>query len=272
MVGDHVDADPALVFAGPDTLHLAVRSATDGKIRLRTRKMGTWGSWASLGAPAAGAASAPAVAAYNDQSLTVLVRGADDLIYQLECTDPATMCATSAAATDAWTALPAPASGGFRGKPSAFWLTDGTQLYVSAVGLDAVPMLIGGSPPAWGGWTQGNALNLSPSDPDPSVAVTGYFGYGLTFYARDAHGLLEQATIGSGIYLLGGLLASGPAAVFVNRGHSRTDIVALVDDHGHPGVWLKFGSDQYTAPCNYNARGTCAVCGCGLPGTPFCEM
>jgi hypothetical protein len=273
VVADHVDADLGLVFAGPNTLYLVVRSAVDGSIRLRTRTAGVWGRWGSLGAPSVGALSAPAIAAQDQQSLTVFARGGDNLIYQLECTDPVTMCAASAAAVDAWTALPASDVGGFLGKPSAAWMADGSGLLmVTAIGVDHAAWIIGPAPNNWGGWLPLH-ISVSPEDPDPGVALASNAGLGqLNYFTRDENGLLHQKIDSGAMFELGGMPISTPGTVGTARGDLRVDVVALIDDHGHPGVWWKFLSTQNTPPCNYNAPGTCAQCGCGLPGDPRCDF
>ena len=247
VVADHVDADPGLVFAGPSTLHLVVRSAVDGSIRLRTRTAGVWGRWGSLGAPSVGAASAPAIAAQDEQSLTVFVRGGDNLIYQLECTDPVTMCAASAAAVDAWTALPASDVGGFLGRPSAAWMADGSGLLmVTAIGVDHAAWIIGPAPNNWGGWLPLH-ISVSPEDLDPGVALASNTGLGqLNYFTRDENGLLQQKIDSGAMFELGGMPISTPGAVGTARGDLRVDVVALIDDHGHPGVWWKFLSTQNT--------------------------
>lgn len=273
VVADHVDADPSLVFAGPSTLHLVVRSAVDGSIELRTRTAGVWGARASLGAPPVGAASAPAIAALDEQSLTVFVRGGDNLIYQLECTDPATMCAASAAAANAWTPLPTPAFGGFLGKPSATWMADGSGiLIVSAVGVDHGGWVIGPTPSSWGDWLP-VGVSVLPEDPDPGVAMASNSNlHNLDYFTRDANGLLLYKVDGGNLLEIGGMPISTPGAVGSARGDLRVDIAAVIDDHGHPGVWWKFLSTQNTPPCNYNAPGTCAQCGCGFAGAPRCDL
>jgi len=277
VIADHVDADPALVFAGPEALHLVVRSAVDGSIRLRTRTAGVWGPWGSLGAPVEGATSAPAIVVAPDgQALTVFVRSGDNLVYQLQCADPATMCAVSAASVDAWTPLPAPSIGGFLGKPSAAWLADGSGPIVAAIGVDYGAWLIGtndGTTANWGGWIPYGGFSVSSQDPNPSVALASTGGFnGLGLYSRDPNGLMQQAGVGGGLLELGGMPLSALGTVGVIRGDIRVDIVALIDDHGHAGVWWKFLSTQNTPPCNYNAPGTCAQCGCGLAGEPRCDL
>jgi hypothetical protein len=274
VIADHVDADPALVFGGEDALYLVVRSAVDGSIRLRTRTTGVWGRWGSLGAPPEGAASAPTIIVPPDgQSLSVFVRSADDLIYQLDCQDPATMCAASAAAANAWTPLPAPTVGGFVGKPAATWLADGGPI-VSAIGADDTAWIIAptSDPYDWGTWVQG-PLSVSSQDPDPSVALASSGGFSdLDLLVRDPNGFVLQAVLGGGQAELGGMPLAALGAVGTARGDVRTDIVALINDHGRPGVWWKFLSPQYTPPCNYNAPGTCAQCGCGFAGAPRCDL
>ena len=203
VVADRVDADPALVFAGADTLYLVVRSAVDGSLRLRTRTGGVWGNWGSLGAPADGAASAPSIIVPPDgNSLSVFVRSADNLIYQLECKDPATMCAASAGAANAWTALPSPSIGGFVGKPTATWLADGSGPIVSAIGADDGAWIIAleSGPYHWGTWVPTAALSISlsisPQDPDPSVALASSGGYSdLDLFVRDLNGLDRKSVV-----------------------------------------------------------------------------
>jgi hypothetical protein len=274
VVADHVDADPAIVFASPGTLYLVVRSAIDGSIQLRTRSSGVWGSWASLKAPAVGAASAPAIAAHDEQSLTVFVRGRDSLVYQLECTDPGTMCAASVAAANAWTALPAPPSDitGFQGKPSATWTTDGSGLLmVTAIGVDNRAWIIGPDGSGWGSWLPLYNLPVSPKDLEPGAPMAvGVVG--LDIFARGGNGLLRYLDVNLSPFEVGGMPASTPGTVGTTRGDQRIDVVAIIDDHKHPGVWWKFLSTQNTPPCNYNAPGTCAQCGCGLPGDPRCDQ
>jgi hypothetical protein len=271
VIADHVDADPALVFVNPTTLHLVVRSALDGSIRLRTRTTGVWGPWGSLGAPSVGAASAPTIASRDGgATLTVLVRGGDGLIYAFECADPVTRCAARAAAAQAWTPLPPPDHfDGFVGKPVAALMPDGSGiLYVSAVGLDHQGWLIG-STPDWGGWIP-IAISVSADDPDPSVAVASLRP--LDYFVRDANGLLVHLHDATIPLEIGGMPITTPSAAGSTVGDHRVDLAAVIDDHGHPGVWWKFLSPQTTPPCNYNAPGTCAQCGCGFTGGLPCDL
>jgi hypothetical protein len=211
----------------------------------------------------------------DGQSLSVFVRSTDNLIYQLKCTDPAAMCAASATAANAWTALPLPTVGGFLGKPSAIWLADGSGPVVSAIGADYGVWLIAfdGGLNDWGVWVPSTGLSVSPQDPDPSVALasTGGFG-GLDLFVRDPNGLILQAVESGGQGELGGMPLSALGVVGSVRGDVRVDVVAVIDDHGHPGVWWKFLTSQLTPPCNYNAPGTCAQCGCGFAGVPRCDL
>jgi hypothetical protein len=274
IVADGTDADPALAFSGPQTLHLVVRAAIDGAIRLRTRKGGSWGASASLGAPASGAASAPAIAALNESWLSIVVRGGDKQIYLLTCTDPEASCAASAAAPGAWTALPTPPVDGFKGKPSTAWawLDNGRELFVSAVGTDNAFWVISERESGWSSWQKMQDLSLAPDDPEPGIAATA--AAVVAFFARDDHGLVEQANIsvqevnGPGaLHRLGGVLDSAPAAATSRDGSFHYDIVGIVNDHGRRGVWWKFIGD-YRPVCNYNAPGTCAQCGCGTSAAP----
>jgi hypothetical protein len=270
-VGIGVDADPAVAFADADTLHLVVR-LTDKSIRLRTRLKGAWGTWASLGAPPGGAASAPALAVRDNQSLDVVVLGNDGLLYEMTCTDPAALCAASAARPDAWTSLPwGPAP--FVGQPSADWTVDGNWLMVAAVTNNAQAWLMGGLDAnfAASGW-EPLPLELDPVDPEPHTVVQNVAG-GQYLFARDPRRALVSADFINGVYpALGGVLASAPNVVVARHGVSRIDVVALIEDHGRPGVWWKFfsGDGGYTPPCNYNLPGTCAQCGCNVPNSPSC--
>jgi hypothetical protein len=265
-----VTSDPAAVFADADTLHLAVRFG-DGSIRLRTRSKGAWGSWASLGAPTVGTVSAPAIAARDKQSLDVLVLGNDNLLYVFNCTDPATMCAASAARPDAWTPLPADRT--IVSKASPAYQPNG-WLMVAAVADDGTAWLIGGYQGSFAGSTWvplTTNVDLDPKDPAPGVTMQ-FIGYNRTFYARNARHEFVT-TDGSYYPPMGGLLKSVPGAVVAPYGVSRIDVAAVMDDHGHPGVWWKFFSgDGYKPPCSYNAPGTCAQCGCNVPNGPACTM
>ena len=192
----------------------------------------------------------------------------------MECTDPAAQCAASAARPDAWVALPTTgAPGPMISRPTAFW-DHGTSrsssgFYVSAVAQDGNGWLIGGAAaffdPSY--WVH-VPLDLDPADPDPGIVVTP----GLGFFARNASHALGNATLNFAYPPLGGVLASAPGFAQAPTGVPRVDIAALMDDHGHPGVWWRFyGDTGYTAPCNYNKPGTCAQCGCNVPGTLACD-
>jgi len=267
LVGD-VDGDPAVVFAtfSPllETLYLAVRSREDGNIHLRVRRDGQWGMWKVLAAPPSGAASAPALASESPVDLHVFVRGGDGLIYWLACNDASDDCADSAGKPDAWSALPPPPSGIFVGKPSAVWLLDSGGLAVAAIRDDRVAMFsmrvhLGGST-----WRVADKLNvdLDRDDPDPGVAITLTPEPGeLAFFARNRRLLLVNPTTAMTYFPIGGVLASPPAAVAIYHGAVRTDVAAIIDDHGRPGVWWRFHDEAYKAPCNYNRPGTCAECG-----------
>jgi hypothetical protein len=271
-VASDVDSDPAAGFGDADTLYLTVRSRVDGTIQLRARSSGAWGAPASLGMPAAGAASAPGLAVLNAGSLNVFVRGGDGLIYGLDCPDAAALCAGSAAQAGAWSALAPPPSGGvFVGKPSAAWLFGGNRLELAAVSDGRVPLVNFRIPSGWGPWLPIDGLDPGPDDPRPGVTVAtlGLLS-NTTFFARNRQGILFNSIFGAS-HILGGVLASPPAVVGVIRTY-RTDVAALIDDHGHPGVWWKFSDASYTPPCNYNMTGTCAQCGCDQPGQPSCDL
>jgi hypothetical protein len=271
-VADHVDADPAAVFAvnGQGTLFLAVRSE-DGSIELSSRSPltgGVLGLPTSLGAPPSGAASAPALASESPFSLAVVVRGGDGLIYWLHyCSDgnaPQACPGATGPSVWTWTALPPPSSGIFVGKPSAVWLLDNGGLNVVAIRDDRVALRMSGVDSLISDWAPAENINadLAPNDPNPGVAITPFSTPGgLAFFARNPQGLLVNDTTDSTFASIGGLLVSPPAAVAVYHASLRTDIAAIIDDHGHPGVWWRFNDAGYTAPCNYNLPGTCAQCG-----------
>jgi hypothetical protein len=265
---DDVDGDPAVVFswlASPDTLFLAVRSRTDGQIHLRGRRGTTWGGWTSLGAPAAGAASSPALASKSPSELAVLVRGGDGLIYMLACMDAQSDCAASASQPDAWSALPPPPSPGiFVGKPSAFWPLDASGLTVAAVRDDRVALLITGVDTGGSDWvTAANiTADLAPDDPDPGVAISILAAPGdVAFFARNRQGLLVSDTLQLKYASIGGVLVSPPAVAAIYQASIRTDVAAIIDDHGHPGVWWRYNDGQYKVPCYYNQPGACLACG-----------
>jgi len=261
-----VDGDPAVVFAPVsrvETLFFAVRSQEDGNIRLLARRAGEWGMWKVLGAPPAGAASAPALASNGPKSLAVFVRGGDGLIYWLSCMDAEEDCDDSAGKPEAWTALPPPPSGIFVGKPSAVWVLENPGLAVAAIRDDRVAMYstrleLGGI-----GWRAAEHLNddLDRDDPDPGVGLAPSSELGdLAFYARNRRRLLVNPTTAAKYFPIGGVLASPPAAVVTFQVAIRTDVAAIIDDHGHPGVWWRFNDQSYAVPCT-NGVGLCAQCG-----------
>jgi hypothetical protein len=266
-VAEAVDADPAVVFSRnailPGTLVLGVRSRVDGQIHLRSRGGDGWGKWTSIGAPPTGAASAPALASNSPSELAVLVRGGDGLIYRLACTDAETGCVASAARANAWTALPAPPSPSaiFVGKPSAVWPLDNTGLMVAAVTDDRAVMLNTGG---GGDWAPVETISndLAPDDPDPGIAIIiPGVPADATFLARNQQGLLVTDTLSTTYFAIGGVLASPPSATTVIHSGIRTDVAALIDDHGHPGVWWRYHENTAPFPCYYNRPGTCMECG-----------
>jgi hypothetical protein len=271
-VADDVGSDPAAVFADATTVYLAFRSQGDQQIDLRRRADGAWGPAMSIGAPSAGAASAPAIAAHGDDSLDVAVIGGDGLLYLLECADAHQLCAGSATGTGAWHALKAPPPGTFVGAPSIVWLANNQALMVAAVGLDRGAWVVGYRPNDAGDWTAVGPLDLGPGDPNPGVAIEAQGDFNtMGFFARGRSGRLVNANLYAA-FPLGGVLASVPSAVGGARGPLRFDVAALIEDHHRPGVWWRFDDLAYRAPCNYNDPGTCAQCGCNLPGAPACDL
>jgi hypothetical protein len=257
------DSDPSASFGTPDTLYLAARSSSDETIRLNARVGGAWGDWISLGAPAVGAASAPALTASDTGLPQVFVRGSDGLLYHLACQEATE---TGFACADGWDALPASPSGAFIGKPSTSW-RNFQWLYVTAFTAHGGPQVNGWSQSGgWGVWAD-LPFDVVAIDAEPSLAASGPGDW--HYYAPDTRGVLLDGTRFAGSSTIGGLPSSSPSAVGAIDG-SRIDVAALVDDHGHPGVWWKFWGGVSPA-CNYNAPGTCAQCGCGMTGAPPCD-
>jgi hypothetical protein len=226
----------------------------------------------SIGAPATGAASAPAITAADATRLGISVLGGDGLLYWLVCTDPDALCAASAAQQDAWAALPAPPSGTFIGKPSALWLrntTTDTRMVV-AVDADRIAWFASGPPGAWGAWIELIYADLEPADPNPSVAIESWGTVdGVSFLARNRLGQLADLDLGFA-YKLGGVLASAPGGATLSKDWYRRDVAALIDDHGKLGVWWRYLDFSYQSTCNYNQPGACLQCGCGSSGQPSC--
>jgi hypothetical protein len=266
-----VDADPAVTFAylaNTETLFLAVRSGQDGNIHLSARREGTWGAWTSLGAPSAGAASGPTLASESPSSLAVLVRGGDGLIYWLACTDAEDDCASSSSQASAWKPLPPPPSGIFVGKPSAVWLREATGLTVAAIRDDRIALVMTRVNTGGGDWLPSTDVDLAPDDPNPSVAITMFSSPGyVEVFARNPQGLFVVDTLQVTPSPVGGVIASPPGAVaIVGSGDTfpgtlRLDVAAIIDDHGRPGVWWRYGDGNYTPPCHYKRPGTCLECG-----------
>jgi len=264
---DDVDADPSVVFAwlaSPPTLFLTVRSKQDGQIYLRARRGTTWGDRISLGAPSVGAASAPALAVQSPDTLAVFVRGGDGLIYWLSCSDATDDCAVSVT-QNAWTALPPPPSppGIFVGKPAALWPLDNSGLTVAAVRDTRAVFMMRGLDTGVTSWAPVNPItsDLAPDDPGIAIAIRPEPGY-LDFFGRNSRHLLVDDTALSSDSPIGGVLASPPAAVAIHYSTIvRTDVTAIIDDHGHPGVWWRYHDPNYQAPCYYNSPMTCLTCG-----------
>jgi hypothetical protein len=263
MVAEETDNDPAVVFArnATDTLFLAIRSKHDGQILLSARRAGAWGLWTSLGAPPAGAASAPALASESPYVLAVFVRGGDGLIYRLACTDADEDCTTSASLPDAWTALPAPPSGTFVGKPAAVWLLDSYGLTVAAVRDDRTVLMLTNVNTVKGEWQSAGNINadLGPTEREPGVAITpSDTPADPVFFARNQRGLLVSDTRLQTFFPIGGVLASAPAAVGLYHQTVRTDVAAIILDHGRPSVWWRYSDGKHVPPCT--RPGSCGTC------------
>ena len=262
-VADDVESDPAAVFANATSVYLAFRPQGDSQVHLRARVDGDWGQPRSIGAPPAGAVSAPAIAAHGADSLYVAVMGGDGLVYLRDCDDASQLCAGSATSPSAWMAFPSTPPGAFVGAPSIVWLPDNDALMLAAVGQDRRAYVVSYRPGDVGNWTEVTSLDLDPADPRPGVTVQAITNFGtMGFWARARSGLLVNASLFvDGAYRIGGVLASVPAAVGQTQSPYRIDVAALIDDHGKPGVWWRFDAPGYNAPCNYNQPGTCGQCG-----------
>jgi len=277
VAGAGTDADPAVVLADASTLHLVVRAPSDQSIRLSTRANGTWGPWKSLGAPSVGAASAPAISARANRSPSVTVLGRDGLLSVLTCSDPT--CSTITGGFGAWSRMPSPPPGALRSKPAMTFISSGTLL-VTAVGSDDNAWVIGsdtsGVSFSASVWSRRTTLSLRAADPNPGVAIQAYLD-DYAIFARNPRGRLvnSQATYQ---VVQGGILTGPPAATSARSGQPWAHVAALIDDHGHPGVWVKWygeaapGQQTYDPPCNYNQPGTCGQCGCDIPSGPMCDL
>ena len=265
-VAGAVDGDPAVVFAllvdPVQTLYLAVRSQEDGNIRLRARRDSEWGDVdRSLGAPPAGAASAPALA--SDEPV---IRS------QSSCAG-ATGSSIGCSAWTRWTtatisasASPSAVDARSRHRHRAFswasrravWLLSNTAgSTVAAIRDDRVAH---GTAPTSdrsvgpGGVTPQNLndRSRSPDDPDPGVGITLHSRRPASWPSSPATSrrlLVSASTTTAKYFPIGGVLASPPAAVAsYHDSPCRTDVAAIIDDHGRPGVWWRFNDGKsYTA-------------------------
>jgi hypothetical protein len=217
-----------------------------------------------VAAPPKGVASAPAIAAF-DTRLHIFVRGFDDNLYDLPCTRAGAGTLTNLIpdtwqrVLEHWNGLP------FIGKPSAIWDSEGAYLYVSAVTSDHTGW-VNGFLDHWGQWAP-IPIELSSLDDEPSIAFAGSDN---RYFAADRRGLLMDGSRWTSPTITVGGVPSSAVSSVMSRDASRIDVAARIDDNGHPGVWWKF-KGAFVPPCNYNAPGACAMCGCGLPGTPACD-
>ena len=107
-------------------------------------------------------------------------------------------------------------------------------------------------------------VELSRDDPQPGVAITMSWIPGeLDILAANHQGLLFADSLQGKAFPIGGVLASPPSAVAIygNGGLVRTDVAAIIVDHGFPGVWWRYHDGNYVPPCHYNSPGTCLQCG-----------
>jgi hypothetical protein len=155
-------------------------------------------------------------------------------------------------------------------KPMALWAED-SWLMVTTVAEDNDGWLIGGTGAGFDGsaW-QRLPIDLMDGDPNPGVAVQ-FFAGELGFHGRNARRAHVQSSGTSALPPFGGVLTATPGVVSPRQGEYRIDVAAVIEDHGHPGVWWRFWGG-YTPPCNYNVPGMCAQCGCNLPNTPSCSL
>jgi len=199
--------------------------------------------------------------------LAVVVRGGDGLIYSLMCADAQNGCDASASQPN-WIPLPLPPSpsGIFVGKPAALWPLDNTGLTVAAVTDDRAVMLITHVDSAADGASWDRAVNISndlaPDDPDPGVAIAMLNVAGdVFFYARNQQRMLVSDSLSTTFFSIGGVLASPPSVATLIHNGIRVEVAAIIDDHGHPGVWWRYNESVDLFPCTYNRPGTCLECG-----------
>jgi hypothetical protein len=163
------------------------------------------------------------------------------------------------------------------GKPTAAWQPNDFMMLVVAVTTDRKAIIMGRDRSFVGEWINIPVdPELDPNDPDPSVSVQmsgDAYAWDWDFYARNARHQLVNVPPQVFYPPLGGVLASAPAATISRAGPPRVNVAALIDDHGRPGVWWRFRDDagNYRPPCNYNAPGACAQCGCDVPNAPLCD-
>jgi len=201
-----------------------------------------WGAWRSLGAPDAGAASAPAVASSSTQRLHLFVRGGDDCLYYK---------AYSGAWSQTWTRL---SDETFIGKPTAAARTGGRVdvMVVTTDGHLRHHAFDGSS------WLPSELLD-GPIAVGSSPALAASAGTLYLYAQTPDHHLAERTSNDRpwGAWRdLGGALDASPAAVgSLLRPH--VDIAATSDDHGSESLWLR--SWPYRRPC-YVGSSTCGEC------------
>jgi hypothetical protein len=256
------------------TLLVAARSSmAAGQVAFTTRNGQTWGGWQTIGTPVGTGDSSPAVTVTANQ-VHFFVIGGDGSIYEQICDvsgGPSQVACASAGASDDWHLLGGPGSPQKQvgGRPSAASPAYGV-VAIAAAGLDGRLWVRDTTTGSWGDWTQ--ASNMSTPVPPTEADSPGLASWGegrLDLFVRNSDGLLVQTawTASAGIdplawAPLGGLPVSAIGASATSRADSRISAVTLIDDHGQTGIWWKFFSERYRAPCNFNLGTTCARCGC----------
>ncbi|WP_437959481.1 M12 family metallopeptidase [Sorangium sp. So ce119] len=233
------NSDPAVTSWASGRTDLVAR-ASNNNIYIRTYS-GTWSNWSSIGAPAGGAASAPAIASWLNH-LEVFVRGSDNRFY-VRTFDQGVGWSAS------WSAIN---TGTFVGKPAAVSAAAG-MVHVAGHGIDDRPWISVKSGGAWGGPQPLDGTLLYPGSA-PAIASWGPDRFDVFVRGLDGrlwHNQWTSTTSWSGAVPLGGMLGSSPAAV-ATRNVQRLELAALTEDffHNDPpgnqrhlGLWYKYWPD-----------------------------
>ena len=205
----------------------------------------TWSESRSIGSPAVGAASGPAVASFARGRLDVFVRGGDDYLYWTRF---------EASTWSAWVKL---GNRPFSGTPAVASMRDGRLDVVLADQSGELMQL------SFDGWWPNDFRRLDGESEieigtSPALAASAGKLY-LYAHAANSHHLIERRSDGSKWNEWrdrGGLLRGSPAAVgSTSRPH--VDVAAQVVAGAEVGVWLR--SWPYERPCFVPGK-TCGEC------------